>query len=153
MITIQLDDTNLRATLQRAHTQLQRPRLLMAGIANLMLEAVEDSFTQERDPATGSKWPALSDRTQAARQKKGSWPGKMLQVSGSLASSVSLAYGDDFAAVGTNKVYAPIHQFGGKAGRNRAATIPARPFLGLSAQTKQDIIEAVEGYIEQAISP
>lgn len=35
----------------------------------------------------------------------------------------------DRAVVGTNVVYAAIHQFGGKAGRGKKVTIPARPFL------------------------
>ncbi len=153
VIRIEINDTAFRATLQRIHARLSNPRPLMAGIANLMLEAVEDNFEQERNPETGAKWPSLSQSTQDARQKKGSWPGKILQVSGSLASSVSQSYGDDFAAVGTNKVYAPIHQFGGKAGRKHAATIPARPFLGLSQQARQDIIEAVEGYVTQSFNP
>ncbi|TSA12012.1 MAG: phage virion morphogenesis protein, partial [Deltaproteobacteria bacterium] len=31
--------------------------------------------------------------------------------------------------IGTNVIYAAIHQFGGKAGRGRKVTIPARPYL------------------------
>lgn len=35
---------------------------------------------------------------------------------------------------GSKKVYAAIHHFGGKAGRGLSANIPARPFIGVSAQ-------------------
>lgn len=36
--------------------------------------------------------------------------------------------------IGTNVVYAAIHNFGGKAGRNHSATIPARPFMLVQQQ-------------------
>jgi phage virion morphogenesis protein len=93
--------------------------------------------------------------------------GKILQVSGSLAASISPSYGDDFAVVGTNKVYAPIHQFGSHPykikPRNKLALafggrvvksvnhpgVPARPFLGLSDTAKNGIIDAIESYISR----
>jgi phage virion morphogenesis protein len=31
--------------------------------------------------------------------------------------------------IGTNKIYAAIHQFGGQAGRGKKVPIPARPYL------------------------
>ena len=89
----------------------------------------------------------------------------MLQVSGLLASSIQPNFGDDYAEVGTNKAYAPVHQFGSRPyqirPRNRKALafggitrkkvnhpgVPARPFLGLSAQHKADIVEAITNYL------
>ena len=46
--------------------------------------------------------------------------------------SVSTDHDDRQAAVGTNVVYGPIHQFGGKTGRNESVELPARPFLPLT---------------------
>jgi len=40
---------------------------------------------------------------------------------------------------GSNEVYAAIHQFGGETGRNKALTLPARPYIGLDARDEQDI--------------
>lgn len=37
-------------------------------------------------------------------------------------------------------VYAAIHEFGGKAGRGRSVTIPARPYLGPALEKKLDDI-------------
>ena len=42
---------------------------------------------------------------------------------------------------GAPVVYAAIHHFGGKAGRGRKVTIPARPTLGLSADDQTAVAE------------
>ena len=55
-----------------------------------------------------------------------------LYVDGKLASAVKVEYGENCASVSISKddvVYALIHQFGGQAGKNHAATIPARPYF------------------------
>jgi len=44
--------------------------------------------------------------------------------------------------IGTNVVYARIHEFGGRAGRGRKVKIPKRPFLGPSFQEKKKVIQA-----------
>ena len=55
-----------------------------------------------------------------------------MQVKGELASSITSCYDYESAIVGSNKVYAAIHQFGGNAGRDKKVQIPARPYLGLT---------------------
>lgn len=52
----------------------------------------------------------------------------ILQVTGQLASSVNTYYDNDSAIIGSNLVYAAIHQLGGQAGRNKSAEIPARSY-------------------------
>ena len=42
--------------------------------------------------------------------------------------------------VGSPVVYASIHQFGGKARRNRSVTIPARPFIKPDAEKIADFL-------------
>lgn len=56
----------------------------------------------------------------------------ILQVTGQLASSVNTYYDNDSAIIGSNLVYAAIHQLGGQAGRNKSAEIPARSYLKLT---------------------
>ncbi len=51
-------------------------------------------------------------------------------------------------SIGTNLEYAPLHQFGGKAGKNLKANIPARPFLpfkdnDIPNDLKEDIKETI----------
>ena len=49
--------------------------------------------------------------------------------------------------VGSSVHYAPIHQFGGQAGRDKKVTIPARPFLGLSESDKRAVLEIIEEHL------
>ena len=62
---------------------------------------------------------------------------------GTLRNSLSEHYDNDTALVGTNMVYAAIHHFGGMAGRGRKVRIPARPFMTLTNEDKQDLLDDV----------
>ncbi|POZ60820.1 phage virion morphogenesis protein [Chromobacterium alticapitis] len=62
---------------------------------------------------------------------------KILQDSGKLAASVHSRYGDDYALIGAGGIpYARIHQLGGKAGKGRKVSIPARPYLPFTPSLK-----------------
>lgn len=50
------------------------------------------------------------------------------------------------AVVGTNLIYGAIHQFGSADG-----TLPARPYLGLSAENRTDLEDFVAGRIEELL--
>ncbi len=120
-------------------------RPLMKNIAGIMATATEDNFKDEGRP---DKWVDLSETTKKQRQKIGKYPGQILQVSGQLASSISTYYDDNSAIVGSNKVYAAIHQLGGQAGKNKKTTIPARPYLKLTDDNFEEIIYEVEKYLK-----
>lgn len=163
MIRVEVTDAPVRTALRQLQERMANMRPLMANIANLMLEAVEDNFEKETDPNTGRKWAELAESTKCQRAETGR-NGRILQVSGSLAASISPSYGDDFASVGTNKIYAAVHQFGSRPykikPRNKKALafgeivvksvnhpgVPARPFLGLNQQAKDDIVKTVAEY-------
>lgn len=120
-------------------------RPLMKNIAGIMSTATEDNFKDEGRP---EKWVDLSETTKKQRQKIGKYPGQILQVSGQLASSVSTAYDDNSALIGSNLAYAAIHQVGGQTGKNKKTTIPARPYLKLTEDNFEEIIYEVEKYLK-----
>ena len=66
---------------------------------------------------------------------------------GGLVDSISSDYGDDYAIVGTNKVYAAIHQFGGPAGRKEKVKIPARAYLTLGDDAVEEIKDSFKNYL------
>lgn len=111
-------------------------------VAGTMADKVEENFEKEGRP----DWMDLAESTKAQREKRGTWPGKKLQEHGDLASSINPQWDADRATVGTGLEYAAIHQFGGQAGRNRAVTIPARPFLQLTEADAEEILEEVQQY-------
>lgn len=110
--------------------------LLMRRLAGTMHHAVRQNFRQGGRP----KWLGLKYRN-----------GKPLVDTGHLRNSISQAYDNDTALVGTNLVYAAIHNFGGKAGRGRKVSIPARPFLQLTNDDKQDLMDDVQDYFRNLI--
>jgi phage virion morphogenesis protein len=144
MIEIKIDDYEVKSALNDLLKKVKDMSPVMKKIAGIMHDAVEENFEKEGRP----RWKPLSARTIAQRQKKGYWPGAILQMRGELAASISQSSDNDTAMVGTNKVYAAIHQFGGKAGRGHKAQIPARPFLKLTDDDLDEIKKAIEEYLK-----
>ena len=90
----------------------------------------------------------LSEATKKQRTKQKKWPGQILQVSGQLATSISTSYDENSAVIGSNKVYAAIHQLGGHAGKNKKIEIPARPYLKLADNDYSEIIKETKQYLK-----
>ncbi|MDD3012288.1 MAG: phage virion morphogenesis protein [Candidatus Gastranaerophilales bacterium] len=67
---------------------------------------------------------------------------------GELASSITSKYANNSAIVGTNKVCAAIHQFGGDAGKNKKVKIPARPYLMLGDVELDNISKIIKNYLK-----
>ena len=84
-----------------------------------------------------------------------------------LMSSITRRVSRDKVEVGTNKIYAAIHQFGGtirpKSGGflvfrgaggetvfAREVTIPARPYLGIDQADEREIRETIRDFIAEA---
>lgn len=109
---------------------------LMRSIAGTMESAVLQNF----DVGGRPKWLGLKYRQ-----------GTPLVDTENLMNSITSYYDNNIAMVGTNEPYAAIHQFGGKAGRGRKVDIPARPFLVLTPQDEDDILEDVQAYFRSIV--
>lgn len=145
MFKITIDDRDFRGDLNRLTARLKDMSPVMRGVAGIMMNAVEENFEQEGRP----KWPSLAPSTIKQRQKAGH-EGKMLQISaGGLKSSISRKHDENSATVGTNKIYARIHQLGGKAGRGKKVTIPARPYLKLTDGDLNDVREFIKDHLNK----
>jgi phage gpG-like protein len=87
---------------------------LRAGnIADAVQGMVADAFQEQGRP--GEPWPELSDKTLARRRKgkKASNSDRILQDTGRLKQSVSVGQaGSHSYEVGSNILYARVHQFG-----------------------------------------
>ena len=101
---ITYDVTDFERSLGDLIRKLENRQPLMREMAAAMHDAVEENFEQQGRPA----WAGWSPRY--AKKRQG---GKMLQKSGRLASSINAYSDNDSATVGTNVVYARIHQEGG----------------------------------------
>lgn len=157
MSLVVIDDRQLQQALQHLKAAGQDMTPAMRKIAQAMALIVEDNFEAEGQP----KWEALSPVTIALRTKaaKGKTEGgfRILQDAGQLAGSVSTDYGNEHATIGSNLVYAAIHQFGGMAGRGKKVEIPARPYLPITAEGKlqseasEEVLDTVMRHLRTAV--
>ncbi|MDP8079523.1 phage virion morphogenesis protein [Phocoenobacter skyensis] len=123
-------------TLNNIAQKTEQRTELMTTIADTMQKAVLDNFEAEGRP----KWLGIKHRK-----------GQILNDTGNLKNSIEKFADNDSATVGTIVEYAAIHQFGGMAGRNKKVKIPARPFVSLVEQDRNDIIEDIQQYYKKVI--
>ena len=143
-IEIKIDNKDVERKLLELAQKGENLRLLMKNIAGIFASATEENFKNEGRP---DKWTELSEATKKQRTKQKKWPGQILQVSGQLASSISTQYDGKSAVIGSNLDYAAIHQLGGQAGKNKKVTIPARPYLQLSDDSLNEILNYSKQYL------
>lgn len=137
MIEIEVNNAQqVGAILDKLANAAQDRAPLMRSIAGTMESAVLQNF----DVGGRPKWLGLKYRQ-----------GTPLVDTENLMNSITSYYDNNVAEVGTNEPYAAIHQFGGKAGRGRKVDIPARPFLVLTPQDEDDILEDVQAYFRSVV--
>nr|DAR83311.1 MAG TPA: virion morphogenesis protein [Caudoviricetes sp.] len=137
MIEIEINNAQeVAIVLERLSQATTHRTPLMRSIAGTMESAVLQNF----DVGGRPKWLGLKYRR-----------GTPLVDTENLMGSITSDYTNDTAIVGTNEPYAAIHQFGGKAGRGRKTTIPARPFLKLTPEDEADIMEDIQAYFQRLI--
>ena len=144
-IEIKIDNNDVERKLLELAQKGENLRPLMKNIAGIFASATEENFKNEGRP---DKWTELSEATKKQRTKQKKWPGQILQVSGQLASSISTQYDDESAVIGSNLDYAAIHQLGGQAGKNKKVTIPARPYLKLTDDDFNEILDATKNFLK-----
>lgn len=126
MAEIIISIEELQEKLERLSKALENKTPLLQRIANTTQNIIEESFDKQASPF-GEKWKPNSPKT--LQKKRGN---KILIKSGLLSQSFTSKITGNGTQIGTNKAYAAIHQFGGKAGRNKKVNIPARPFLPIN---------------------
>jgi phage virion morphogenesis protein len=159
MIEIKIEKDTITSALQAINSRLSDMTPIMRQIAGIMQDAVEENFAQQGRP----RW-----KPSARASREG---GMTLQDTGRLAASITSRSTGNQAVVGTNVVYAAIHQFGGKTPahvikpKNKKAlfwpgashpvksvnhpgsNIPARPFLSLTDSDFDEIQRKLAAYL------
>lgn len=121
----------------------------LAFNAGALIEAsTRERIATEKAGPDGAAWAPWSDAYAATRRG-----GQSLLVQGNHLLGSVQNYTDGWTVkVGSNLVYAAIHQFGGVIengfGRGIRITMPARPYLGLSAADRQ----AVEALVSDTLA-
>ena len=156
-IDIELDDRAARASLQRlirAGTDLTPA---MRAIGEHLLNTTRERFRDERAP-DGTPWAPLSERT---RERKSRNADRILTERGHLQGTLSYRAGRRLIEIGSTRIHAGTHQFGaargafGTTGRGQPipfGDIPARPFLGVSAEDRTEINLAVQDFLAKVLA-
>ena len=148
-LKIELQTAELDRALTRLASAVGDMTPIMRAIGGELEAATERNFDDE-GARIGAKW---KPSRRALEQK-----GQTLRDTGRLVASISAGGAGHVSEVtpqsvfvGTNVEYAAIHQFGGRAGRNRKVEMPARPFFGLNAQDEQDIAEKIAEMLDASL--
>jgi phage virion morphogenesis protein len=157
---IKVDDKAVLAALRKLVEVAGNPEPALKNVGEYMRVETIGNIEAERSP-DGSAFKALNPLY--AQTKKG--PGILRGESGDLARIVYQLGGGE-VAIGSNSEHAAIHQFGGvikpksasalvfemggQLFKVKSVTIPARPYLGVSAENAEEIIAIFQDYIEEA---
>lgn len=135
--------------LDRLQTRLDR--LAKADRSQLLedLGAVLESSTRariqsEKSGPDGEPWPDWSPAYAETRHGGHS----LLSADGGLLNSIRSDVRGDEVEVGTNLVYGAVHQFGGA---EVDMPIPARPYLGVSAQDESDMLAVADEWLDELL--
>lgn len=138
---------------------------VMRAIGVGLVEGTHQRFESATDPQ-GQPWAALNP--DYAPTKRG--PGILREsaMRGGLMGSITFRASPGSVEVGTNKIYAAVHQFGATIQPReashlvfrlasgvvhaRSVTIPARPFLGISKADEATIAETVTDALDRRMA-
>jgi phage virion morphogenesis protein len=160
------DDKTVLAAFTRLREVTTVSQGLMRAIGVGLVMTTQARFDREEDP-DGNAWAPLLPAYAAI--KRG--PGILREsgMRGGLQGSITFEAGHNTVTVGSNKIYAAIHQFGGKivpksakalvfklgAGggvvRVQSVTIPARPYLGFGAAEIDMVLDVTGVFVMRAL--
>jgi phage virion morphogenesis protein len=150
MITITVDNRAILAALQ----QLQQASVNLSPALRKIGEDLEES-TQKRFATTigpdGEHWALNSVLSTLLGEKEGDRP---LTDKGTLGNTINYQLlGNDGVQIGSPMEYAAMMQFGGTKAEfpHLWGDIPARPFLGVSAENESHIVDILRRHLESAL--
>ena len=168
-ITATIDDKAYRQAVQQLGGVLRHGLMKTIGVA--LVEVTQQRFETGTEPY-GARWAPLNPAY--AMIKRG--PG-ILRASGMLQRTITSQVAGNQVAVGSNRIYAAVHQFGavikpkngkalafnlggGPAGKKgkpgtrlvlaRSVRIPQRPYLGFGPADQRAVLRVLETEVRHA---
>lgn len=156
-IVVDYDDTEVTRMLQRLIDAGINPRPALLGIGEELVESTKKRFETQTGP-DGMPWARNSELTKSRKGDRD----QPLTDEGALGHEIYYdIVGGDTLEVGSIMKYAGTQQFGakqGQYGRSKRNTpipwgdIPARPFIGISDEDEEKIIEEINKFLLNVIS-
>lgn len=138
----------------------QQPASVLNAVGEQMIKSTQERFHQQAGP-DGSPWAPLKPAYAAKKTDP-----RILFRTGELFGSIEKFVDGNRLVWGSHLIYAGTHQFGifekrmvrssKKAGQKIHATkrvvIPARPYLGFTAEDRQTVLEELEEFFDRALA-
>ncbi len=187
MITIAIDDQQVRQAFSNLIASGRSPRPVLQQIGEMLVDSTKQRFGTATAP-DGTPWAPNSPATMIAwlRKKSGKFEGHkrtgnrdgyfygkgdkkgklaakgiatvmakrvLIGDTTDLARQIFPVVGGDYVQIGSDRPYAAMQQFGGAKSKfpNLWGDIPARPFLGLSDQDTQNILDTISEYLQASL--
>lgn len=138
-LKINFETSDLRSALEKLQRRAENLRPALHEIGEYLLEATEDRFTEQVDPA-GRPWAPLSP---GYKKRKRRQQDLILVLDGYLKGTLAKRVRAARLEIGSNRVYAATHQLG-----DERRNIPARPFLGLAEADKAEILAILADHLK-----
>lgn len=158
-IDVRIEDWGVQQAFTQLITIMGNTTPVMAAIGEGLVSSTHRRFVAQKSP-DGMKWAPLHPAYRAIKRNS-----RILTESGRLRGSINAQASNDMVRVGTNVIYAAIHQFGGtivprsarflffrlSSGLVQASsvTLPARPFMGISSEDEEMIADTVFGFVSR----
>lgn len=166
-INVTFDSATVIARLEEIARQVENMRPAYAAIGEALAESTKERFSNSTGP-DGKRWAPNAPATVLAKlgeisgaytkkgrlSKKGAaavMSKRPLVDTGILQDTIAWQADSTSAEIGTNRFAgeweggAAVHQFGSRDG-----TIPARPFLGVSAGDERTVLDILSEHLRQA---
>ncbi|MCY1669331.1 phage virion morphogenesis protein [Rhizobium sp. SL86] len=158
-ISVTIQDRAVQDAFRTLAFRMGNTQPVMAAIGTELVASTHMRFVTQTDPE-GNAWQALNTAYAATKRNT-----RILTESGGLRDSINSQAGQDVVHVGTSKIYARVHQegativpknasalvffIGGDLVKAKSVTLPARRYLGISAEDETSIAEIVFGFVER----
>jgi len=131
----------MQARLAAYQGKLKNPKGLARGVGQLVEAQTRRRIQDEKTAPDGTAWEGWSESTKDQRQGNHS----LLLFEGRLRDSIAgQAVNGNTVVVGASMIYAAVHQYG-------YGPIPARPYLGLSDENADEVVDLVLDWCEGAL--
>ena len=121
---------------------------LMKKLAFVGENQTRRRIEEDRKSPDGTPWASWSDAYAATRHSGQ----RLLQSTGALLDSLTAFADSQTAGWGSNLKYAALQNFGGEPGMAPGpAAVPAREYLGLSADDIEELLGIADAYLERLL--
>jgi len=162
--TVEIKEDEITGALTRLSAALSDMTPVMQEIGEIMVDSTKQRFAQGIAP-DGSRW---APKSQTTLNRYGARTSNRIDIrplfgpSGALSSQIFYEVTPDSVSWGSPMIYAGTQQFGaaqgafGRTSRNGPipwGNIPARPFLGVSAEDQTNILETIAEALTRSAAP